>query len=75
MLREFTEKEKIKIKRAITEKVSIALRDKLKCSKSLISHYRNSTKVVSPERAIIVQSITGIPASILRPDIFKQLKS
>ena len=37
---------------------------------SLVSHYKNGTKVVSPKRAIIIEKLTGISASILRPDIF-----
>jgi len=72
MLRKLSDREKKKIKTAFTEEAATTLRKKTKWSISLVSHYKNATKTVSAERAIIIESLIGIPAAILRPDIFRR---
>lgn len=65
-----TKRDKKTISHLFTSEIVASLKNKTGWSTSQISHYKNGTKVVSPERAIIIERLVGIPAESLRPDIF-----
>jgi len=66
--RYFTRQQREAIKAAIDEKAMKKLLTHW--SLSLVSHYKNCTKQVSPARAIVIETLCGIPVEIMRPDIF-----
>lgn len=59
-----------KIKRAFRDIDRWELARKLKTSVRAVDQIVGGLIIVSPKRALMTERITGIPANILRPDIF-----
>ena len=70
-----TTRQKSALRKAFPDELASQLAQKTKWNKNLIAHYKNGTKVVSPQRAIIIELLIGVPREVLRPDIFIIKKS
>jgi DNA-binding transcriptional regulator YdaS (Cro superfamily) len=70
-----TDKQKIQIKRVWSKVNRKALAPMIGTSIRSLDQYANALEFPGARRTIIISSITGIPATSLRPDIFNAPKT
>lgn len=65
-------KQKASIKRAWRGVDRDFVSKKLKLTRRSVDNYANGLQRLSAPRAIVLESLVGVPAEIMRPDIFRK---
>ncbi len=70
----FNNKLRLQIKESFKNIDRAKLVKALKSSENTVDQIANGLLIVSPKRAVVIETLTGgkVPAVVLRPDIFKK---